>query len=199
MSARTRNPEAMIVAAEQQRRLRRACLPNALMLATLAGGANAATYNASTEAELIQAINNANANTGADTIKIGTDIVLTSALPLITDALTLQGAGSRRAIVRDDSGSNACAPTATNAFRPLDASADLALVSLTLSGGCNLVDQGGAVRVQHAALRLENSIVTGNQTFVDNPNYYYAQGIGGGVAVLYGSLTLVGSTVSGNT
>ena len=198
MSARRRNLKATLTPVNRKHRLRYTCLGSALLLALTASGANAATYSASSEAELIQAINNANANAGADTIRIGADIVLSSALPMITDALTLQAIGRQRAIVRDDSGSNACSTTATNAFRLLDASADLTLLNLKFSGGCNLLDFGGAVRVQHAALRLENSTVTGNQTFLDNPNYYYGLGGGGGVAVAYGSLTLVDSVVSGN-
>jgi hypothetical protein len=198
MSERPRNPLATTVAARQQRRLRRTGLASALTLGILAGVANAATYSASSEADLIQAINSANASAGADTIKITADIMLSAALPAVTEALTLQGIGGQRAIARDDTGSNACAPTATNAFRLIDASADLTLSNLKLSGGCNLVDQGGAVRVQHAALRLEKSTVTGNRTFVDNPDYHYGAGVGGGVAALYGSLALVDSVVSGN-
>ncbi len=161
--------------------------------------AMAGTFNAGNEAELIQAINDANANPGADTIAVSADIVLGAALPEITDALTIAGSGANRRISRDDSGDHACSPTATNAFRLLDASADLTLRDLTLTGGCNLVDQGGAVRVQGAALRVERSTISGNQTFVENADYYYGYGgIGGGAAVVFGSATLIDSTVSGN-
>jgi hypothetical protein len=72
----------------------------------LAGSARAATLSAGNEAELIQAIDDANANVGADTIDLTADIMLTAALPTITDALTLAGAGGQRAILRDDSGAN---------------------------------------------------------------------------------------------
>src|SRR5262249_42201711 len=100
---------------------------------------------------------------------------------------------------RDDSGSNACSPAATNAFRLVDASADLTLLDLSLSGGCNLVDQGGAVRVQGAALWIERSTISANQTFVENPEGSYGTGgIGGGVAVTYGNLSLIDTTLSGN-
>jgi hypothetical protein len=173
-------------------------LAAALALALVGGSVCAADYNAGTEAQLIKAINDANAHPGIDQIHITADITLTQALPLVSDALTIRGIGGKRAIRRDDSGANSCSPTATNAFRLIDASADLTLQDLVLSGGCNLVDQGGAVRVQQAALRLEDSTVTGSQTFVDNPNYVYGAGVGGGVAALYGSLTLVDSIVSGN-
>jgi hypothetical protein len=182
------------------RRVSRNHLAQALLLALLAGGAHAATFNAGSEAELIQAINNANANSGADRIKLRADVTLHAALPAITDALTIEGSGWLRKIRRDDSGANACSPTAANAFRLLDASADLTLLNLALSGGCNLVDQGGAVRVQGAALRIARSVVSGNQTFVENTAYAYGQGgIGAGVAVLYGSATLTDSVVSGNS
>ena len=71
---------------------------------------------------------------------------------------------------------------------------------LKLTGGCNQVDQGGAVRVQGAALRVERCKISGNQTVVENPNPAYGQGgIGGGIAVLSGSATLVDSIVSGNS
>ena len=165
---------------------------------TIAGTTPAATYTASTETELIQAVNNANANAGADTIDITADIVLGTALPTITDALTIEGAGGvKHALTRDDTGTNACSPTATNAFRLIDSSADLTLNDLTLSGGCNLVDAGGAVRVQHASLSVVNSTVSGNQTFYPGSTPCYTC-LGGGIAVLYGSASITGSTISGN-
>ena len=179
-----------------RQRVRR--LTAALVLALGAGSADATNYDAASEADLIAAINKANAHSGADQIRISHDIVLHGPLPVVTDPLTLRGVGLPYAIRRNNTGANACSPTAANAFRLLDASADLTLVNIKLSGGCNLVDQGGAVRVQHAALLLENSTVTGSQTFVDNPDYHYGAGGGGGVAVRYGSLTLVDSVVSGN-
>jgi hypothetical protein len=186
--------------------LGRKCIAQGIVLALCNGIAQAATYSAATEADLVQALANANAGAGPDTIEIGSDIELSAALPLITDPLTLKGVGGQRAITRNDTGSNACGPTATNAFRLLDATADLSLQDLALHGGCNLVDQGGAVRVQDAALRLERSVVSGNQTFVDDPapcpsaTYapYGCGGIGAGVAVLYGNLSVIDSTLSGN-
>lgn len=158
------------------------------------------TFSAGNETELIQAINDANANAGPDTIAITADILLSASLPVISEMLTLHGiGGTHHSLTRDDSGANACSPTAINAFRLIDASADLTLQDLTLSGGCNLVDQGGAVRVQGAALLVERSTISGNQTFVENADYTYgAGGMGGGAAVLYGSATLVDSTISGN-
>ncbi len=182
------------------RQTRRSHTPRvcAIAAALFSTGVQAMNFDAASEAELIAAINNANAHSGADQIRIRHDIVLHAALPTITDPLTIRGIGYPYAIRRNDTGANACSPTAANAFRLLDANADLTVVNVKLSGGCNLVDEGGAVRVQGAALWLEKSTVTGNQTFVDNPNYAYMQGIGGGVAVLYGSLTLVDSLVSGN-
>lgn len=181
---------------------RRACrhrLARALALALCASAAHAATFSVSNEAELVQAINDANSNMdfSADTISVTADITLTAALPLITEALIIEGSGGRRAIQRDDSGANACSPTATNPFRLLDASADLTLDSLLLSGGCNLVDGGGAVRVQHAALSVLNSTVSGNQTFVPGTAPCYTC-LGGGIAVLYGSASITGSTISDN-
>jgi len=175
-------------------------LAHALALALCTGAAHATTYSAGTEAELIQAINDANANAGANTINVTVDITLTAALPVITGALTIQGSGGHHAIRRDDTGTNACSPTATNAFRLIDAGADLTLNDLTLSGGCNLVDQGGAVRVQNATLTVARSTISGNQTFFPDPAAYcYGQCIGGGIAVLQGSASVTDSLIADNT
>jgi len=182
------------------RTARRRRLARALALALCANAAQANTYSASTEAELIQAINDANVNAGADTINVTTDITLTAALPVITGALTIQGSGGHHAIRRDDTGTNACSPTATNAFRLIDAGADLTLNDLTLSGGCNLVDQGGAVRVQNATLTVARSTISGNETFFPDPAAYcYGQCIGGGLAVLQGSASVTDSLIADNT
>lgn len=198
--------ESRVARNAASRGLGRTRVAQAILVALCNGIAQAATYNAATEVELVQALNNANASAGADTIEIAADIELSAALPLITDPVTLKGTGGQRAIVRNDTGSNACGPAASNAFRLLDATANLNLQDVALHGGCNLVDQGGAARVQGAALRLERSVVSGNQTFVDDPVPcfpatdvpYGCGGIGAGVAVLYGSLTLIDSTLSGN-
>lgn len=176
-------------------------LVRAIALALCASAAHAGTYTVGTEAELIQAINDANANTGADTVDVTADIVLTAALPTITDTLTIEGAGGvKHALTRDDTGTNGCSPTATNAFRLIDASADLTLNDLTLSGGCNLVDQGGAVRVQNAALTMARSTISGNHTFYPDTSSTpcYGQCIGGGIAVVYGNAEVSDSTFTGN-
>ncbi|MBS0487378.1 MAG: hypothetical protein JSS13_08545 [Proteobacteria bacterium] len=182
--------------------IRRRNVPHVLATAiamAIAGTAHANTYTASTEAELIQAVNNANTNAGTDTISVTADITLTAALPTITEALTIQGSGGQHTIQRDNTGTNACSPTATNAFRLIDASADLTLNDLTLSGGCNLVDQGGAVRVTGANLTLARSTISGNKIFYpDTANPCYGQCIGGGVAVLYGNADISDSVLSGN-
>lgn len=184
----------------QTRRVHRHRLAHALALVLCVGGVHANTYTASTESELIQAVNDANTNAGADTINVTADITLTAALPVITEALMIAGSGGQHAISRDDSGTNVCSPAATNAFRLIDATADLTLNGLTLSGGCNLVDQGGAVRVTGANLTLARSTISGNEIFYpDTANPCYGQCIGGGVAVLHGSATITDSAISGNT
>jgi len=63
----------------------------AISLAGLATSAQATTYSATTYAELVAAINAANANPGADTITIGGDITLAGLLPAITGATTVDG------------------------------------------------------------------------------------------------------------
>ncbi|HKE47349.1 MAG TPA: right-handed parallel beta-helix repeat-containing protein, partial [Rhodanobacteraceae bacterium] len=65
----------------------------------------------------------------------------------------------------------------------------------------NLIDQGGAARVTGAHLRLEHSKISGNQTFVNvrDPYDFGNGGLGGGVAAMRGSMTIVDSEISGNT
>jgi hypothetical protein len=175
-------------------------LAQALMLALVAGSAEAATtWRVDSEAELVQAIASANTHGDTDSIQVRRDIMLHAALPTITQPLSIRGDGGRRTIRRNDSGANACSPTAANPFRLIDATADLTLSSLELSGGCNVTDQGGALRVTGANLRVERSTISGNQTFVDNPSHSYSQnGMGGGLAVMYGSADIVDSTITGN-
>jgi hypothetical protein len=174
-------------------------LARALALALFAGDAAATVHSVGTEAELVQAIDDANANAGADTIDITANIALSAALPTITDALTLEGAsGVHYALARDDSGTNACAAGASNAFRLIDATADLTLRDLTLSGGCNFIDAGGAARVSGAQLLVERSTITGNHTVVEGAGFGLG-GLGGGIAVQNGSATLTDTTVTGNS
>ncbi|HKE49087.1 MAG TPA: hypothetical protein VKB52_13565, partial [Rhodanobacteraceae bacterium] len=116
-------------------------LAQALTLALAAGSAHAATYRVDTEAELVQAIVYTNTHGDhEDHIQVRRDIVLHAALPTITQKLSIEGVGVRRTIRRDDSGPNACSPTAANPFRLIDAIADLTLEKLELGGGCNLID-----------------------------------------------------------
>lgn len=85
-----------------RRRSRRMCptgvagLAAVTLVSALAGAtsAAAATTTVSTGAELVQAIQDANANPGPDTIVIADEIVLTEPLPQITDTLTIEGGGS---------------------------------------------------------------------------------------------------------
>lgn len=164
----------------------------ALALALLNAPAHAAAYTANDAATLIAAITAANADPDADTITLTDDITLTTAatyayasdtgLPVISSAITIQGAG--HTIGRD-----AAAP----AFRLLATtnSGDLTLQAVTLRGGVSSAT-GGAI-YSLGTLTVNNSILSDNHA--DTP---YA-GSGGAIYNNGGTLTVNNSTISGNS
>src|SRR6185503_1257244 len=85
---------------------------------------------------LREAIEEANANAGADTITFSADvtapIVLTSALPTISEELTIDGSGQSVAVDGD------------NTYIVFDASAPVTLTALTVQNGKSPTDGGGA-------------------------------------------------------
>jgi len=148
----------------------------ALMLAMVpAQSVYAASFTASTFAELETAINTANGNGVADEITLTANITLTSALPTLTSDITIHGAGFTL--------------DGDNAFQVLHIigpSATVVLNNITITKGYS-AGMGGGIR-NSGSLTLNNSTVSGN-----------SGGSGGGISNFESTLTLNNSTVSGNS
>ena len=182
----------------RKRRLRRT-FGSALLAGVIASGfaassASAATFtvsnlNDSGAGSLRQAIADANGAAGADDIDFGPGVTgtiqLQSELPNIFQPLAILGPGADQLTVRR-------AGTAAN-FRifSVPGSAAVTLSGLTISNGAAIADfqpasEGGAIR-SGGPLTIESSAITDNRG-----------SIAGGIAAI-GDLTLLNSTVSGNT
>jgi hypothetical protein len=141
------------------------------------------------EGSLRQAILDANANVGADTItfEVSGTITLASSLPTIgSGGLTIDGAGQTVTI------------SGNNSVRVLRmASGAVATVrNLTITGGlatdiCNQFTNGGGI-CNFGTLTIENSTITDNQAIGSG------NASGGGIRN-DGTLTVTNSTFSGNT
>ncbi|MBD2565782.1 MULTISPECIES: beta strand repeat-containing protein [Nostoc] len=147
--------------------------------------------NDSGEGSLRQAILNANASAGADTItftgSVFTDatpdtITLTSGELVITDDVTIEGTGENQLTV---SGNNA-----SRVFNIFNSGTDATIDALTIANG-NGVD-GGGIRINpSASLVLTDSTVSNNNS---------GGGFGGGgIANQGGTANVINSTISGNT
>lgn len=146
--------------------------------------------NDSGEGSLRQAILNANAIAGANTItfagSVFTDatpdtITLTSGRLTITDDVTIQGTGANQLTV---SGNNA-----SNVFSILNIGTDATIDALTITGGNGNPGSfgfGGAIR-NDSNLTITNSTISNSQAFN-----------GGGIGNT-GTLTIINSTISGNS
>ncbi|MEA5569406.1 choice-of-anchor Q domain-containing protein, partial [Anabaena sp. UHCC 0399] len=168
--------------------------------------------NDSGEGSLRQAILNANAFAGADTItfagSVFTDatpdtITLTSGQLVITDALTINGLGASNLSI---SGNNASA-----VFKVDDGNSsnqiDVAINELTITAGKDNSAGGGIFNVEN--LMLSNNIIsnnTGRFAGISNQGNLSLTGstvsnntgdVGG--IINFGTLSLTNSTVSGNT
>jgi hypothetical protein len=107
-------------------------------------------------------------------------IDLASALPKITEPLTITGPGARTLAVNGDGHQMLTfdgGPTASDTIS-----------GLTLTGANAGPDNGGAIYSYDPTLNLTDVTISGNQA-----NY------GGGIMDLHGHVTLSGSTISGNT
>jgi hypothetical protein len=147
--------------------------------------------NDSGEGSLRQAILDANASAGADTISFAgslfTDatpdtISLTSGELTITDDVTIEGTGANQLTV---SGNNA-----SRVFNIFNAGTDATIDALTIANG-NSAD-GGGIRINSGS-----SLVLTDST-VSNNNSGGAFG-GGGIANAGGTVNVINSTISGNT
>jgi len=155
-------------------------------------------FNPTTVAQLIADINTANTNADPDTINLaGLTFVFTAvdnttngdnALPTILadggNALTINGGGAT--LQRSSAGG-------TPLFRLLQVNGGtLNLDGVTVQNGNSGSFRGGGVRVQSGVLNLTNSTLTGNTSGAINE--------GGGLDVETGGIAnLTGSLVSGNT
>ncbi len=159
----------------------------ALMFSTIGvTPAHAASFtvtnlNNSGAGSLRQAIIEANAAAGADTItfSVSGTILLDSTLPHITDAdgLTMDGTGKTVII----SGKHAVQ------VAEVDAGASLTLNNLTIADGEYTV--GGGIVNNAGTLTITNSTFSGNS----------ATNVGGGIVNNAGTLTITNSTFSGNS
>jgi predicted outer membrane repeat protein len=176
------------------------------------GVAEAQTFTVSNDSELLQAILDANNAVGADTITIaGGTIALTESLPIITDELTITGAGQGVTII-DGNGSYSVfyAADATsltveqltiyNSYLSDYGSAIIAKgTDLTISyvtfdsneaefGGGAVFFETTADSGQNASLSISNSTFTGNLA-----------GGAGGAVLIYNTYTTVDVDVTSST
>lgn len=122
----------------------------------VASPANAATFPASTEAELVAAITAANADPGADTIVLsGTGFTLTGNLPTITSDLTIEGPGQTFVIVGDSF--NGFDLLGINADRIDVSISDIAISGLSVT----------TVRSEYTNLILDTVLIEDNQSGLD--------------------------------
>ena len=183
----------------------------ALALVLTPNASWAANFTAGTAAELIAAINSANATPDADTITLTNNITLTAVdntdasggnpngLPVVSTTITIEG--NNHTIARDSN-----APS----FRLLRVNSPgvLELRETTLSGG-QAGDTGGGLFTFFGTAILDKSTVSGNSGsgifnalgYVTLTNSTVAGNTGtitGGILNERGSVTLTNSTVSGN-
>ncbi|MDQ3704986.1 MAG: Ig-like domain-containing protein [Chloroflexota bacterium] len=169
-----------------------------LMAVVIAAPAQAAPFSVtntadSGEGSLRQAISDANASAGEDTINFdpslsGQTITLGSQLPAITDGagLVIDG-GSANITV---SGNSAVRVFAVGT--PTISGAKLTLNNLTVANGRSILG-GGILNESSNTLTVSNSTLSGN-----NANEGFASG-GGGIWNNGGMLTVSNSTLSGNS
>ncbi len=170
-----------------------------LMLLPLEGRIAPAVFNVTNADDagagsLRQAITDANAAAGADTINFSSffttprTISLLTVLPTVTGDVAINGPGKDNLTVRRDAGAAA-------AFRVFAFNANVDLSGVTVSGGMTagtgVAARGAGIAISaNRIVTLTNAVVTGNIAARD----------GGGIYVgNLGSLTVRNSTVSGNT
>ncbi len=145
-----------------------------------------------TACTLRDAVETANATTGADDITFDSAITGTITLTptngelLITDPVTITGPGSGQLTVR-------AGTSASNEFRVIDISdtaGDVSIEGLTLTNGRVPLDAGGAIRFQsEGTLSIRSSVITGNT----------ANNGGGIYSEFAGTVEVTSSSISGNT
>ncbi|MDB5385787.1 MAG: Cadherin domain protein, partial [Planctomycetaceae bacterium] len=169
---------------------------------------------------LRDAINDANANSGADTIVFapglsGQRLLLTQGTLLITDPVTITGLGATNTVID--------AQLNSRVFELSNSAGDVTFDSLTITAGKTTLNSARGAGIYSQSLgtvTLTNSTVTANTTigaFAQGAGIFSFAGPvnlfdstvslntttggtapGGGIATNTGSITLVNSTISGN-
>ncbi|MCA9976431.1 MAG: hypothetical protein KC413_11795, partial [Anaerolineales bacterium] len=113
---------------------------------------------------------------GSDTIDLQTDVTLTSALPIISSNIILQG--------------NNHTINGNNSYRVLElnSAGNLTLNNATITGG-SATGPGGGIYNYSGVVTINNSTINNN----------YASTYGGGIRNDFGLVTINNSTISGNT
>lgn len=141
---------------------------------------------------LREAIDAANASSGADLISFSSDLagqrfLLTQGPLFISDPLTINGLGATNTVIDAQLNSRVFSLTQT--------AGDVTFDGLTVTGGRTDIDgyRGAGIYSYSAGnFTLSNSTVTGNATFG-------ALSPGGGIFSFLGPVSLINSTVSGNS
>lgn len=141
---------------------------------------------------LREAINAANANPGADTIRFssglaGQSILLTQGELVISDPVTITGLGATNTVID--------AQLNSRVFNLDSGADDVTLDGLTIRGGRTEIDGeagAGILSQSFGTLTVKNSSINANATFG-----LFSQG--GGIYSSIGAVTVINSTISGNT
>jgi hypothetical protein len=152
-------------------------------------GATDCANATNTDCTLRQAIDDANNNSGADTIVFRSGltgaITLTSGQLYITDPLTVQGPGANQVTVSGNHASRVFVISGTEHAPPEPS----AISGLTVTAGDSGDFDGAAIYSVFAELTVSDSVVTDSDS---------GRGGGGIAAVLADSLTITSSAISGN-
>ena len=151
------------------------------------------------------AIQKANSFSGDDTINFSTagTINLTSALPVLSSNVIINGPGSSLLTVRRDTGGN---------YRILETSGNSSISGLTITNGRtpdsvteDIAPSGGGILQTDGSLTLRDVVITGNATGnggpmrLSNPTQGGTGGSGGGIHSSGGELTMTDCVISNNT
>ncbi|MBN2303388.1 MAG: DUF11 domain-containing protein [Anaerolineae bacterium] len=145
---------------------------------------HAALFEVSNAAELIAAINAANATTTPDIISLAADITLTDGLPVITSRITILGNGHT---IQRDTGAE------TPEFRVLSVyDGNLTLIEARITGG--VANGGGGISCREGTLTVIGSVFQNNQATGSSTS----RNNGGGISATESTLTVINSVFSNN-
>src|SRR5829696_4349904 len=143
--------------------------------------------DAANDCSLRGAITAANANVGDDTIDIGVTgtVNLTAALPDLSTSIAIEGPGDDQLTVRRDTGGDYRIFTVTG-----DTTTEVSISGMTISNG-NANNCGGISHEDNGTLAISGSTISGNTAVLN----------GGGICIrsFPSTLTVTDSTISGNS